>query len=60
VDGQRARPYGTDLKFKQIGVKKITDSRELPCFIKWLTDDHPLKDGSTVAKMKKIVIADRD
>jgi hypothetical protein len=60
VDGHRTRPDGTDLKWKQIGVKEITDSRELPFFIQWLTEDHPSKDGNAVAKIEKIVIADTD
>jgi len=60
VDGHRTRPDGTDLKWKQIGVKEITDSRELPFFIQWLTEDHPSKDGLTVSKIEKIVIADKD
>jgi hypothetical protein len=60
VDGHRTRPDGTDLKWKQIGVKEITDSRELPFFIEWLTEDHPSKDGNAVAKIEKIVISDRD
>ncbi len=60
VDGHRTRPDGTDLKWKQIGVKEITDSRELPFFIQWLTEDHPSKDGNAVAKIEKIVIADND
>lgn len=33
----RPRPYGSDLKWKQIGVNQITDSRELPFFIIVLT-----------------------
>ena len=60
VDGHRTRPDGTDLKWKQIGVKEITDSRELPFFIQWLTEDHPSKDGTTVSKIEKIVISDKD
>ncbi len=60
VDGHRTRPDGTDLKWRQIGVKEITDSRELPFFIEWLTEDHPSKDGSTVSKIEKIVISDKD
>ncbi len=60
MDGHRTRPDGTDLKWKQIGVKEITDSRELPFFIEWLTEDHPSKDGSTVSKIEKIVISDKD
>jgi hypothetical protein len=60
VDGHRTRPDGTDLKWKQIGVKEITDSRELPFFIQWLTEDHPSKDGSAVARIEKITISDND
>jgi hypothetical protein len=60
VDGHRTRPNGSDLKWKQIGVKEITDSRELPFFIQWLTSDHPSHDGTAVSKIEKIVIADKD
>jgi len=60
VEGHRTRPDGTDLKWKQIGVKEITESRELPFFIQWLTKDHPSKDGTAVAKIEKIRIADQD
>jgi hypothetical protein len=58
VDGHRTRPDGTDLQWKQIGVKEITDSRELPFFIEWLTEDHPSKDGQAVAKIEKIFVCD--
>ena len=60
VDGHRTRPDGTDLKWKQIGVKEIEESRELPFFIQWLTEDHPSKDGKAVAKIDKIIIDDKD
>ena len=60
VDGHRTRPDGTDLKWKQIGVKEITDSRELPFFIQWLSQDHPSKDGNAVAKIEKIIIVDEE
>lgn len=60
VDGHRTRPDGTDLKWRQIGVKEIEESRELPFFIQWLTDDHPSKDGIAVSKIVKILIADDD
>ena len=60
VEGHRTRPDGSDLKWKQIGVKEIAEARELPFFIEWLTSDHPSKDGSAVSKIEKIVIADKD
>jgi len=58
ADGYRTRPDGSELKWKQIGVKEIVGSGELPFFIQWLTDNHPSKDGNSVAKITKIVIAD--
>jgi hypothetical protein len=60
ADGSRTRPDGSELKWKQIGVKDIMGSGELPFFIQWLTDEHPSKDGNSVAKIMKIVIADDD
>ncbi len=60
IEGHRTRPNGTDLKWKQIGVKDITNSREFPFFIQWLTIDHPSQDGQSHAKIEKIVIADED
>ena len=39
-------------------MKEIVGAGELPFFIQWLTDNHPSKDGNSVAKISKIVIAD--
>jgi hypothetical protein len=60
VEGHRTRPDGSDLKWKQIGVNEISEARELPFFIEWLTSDHPSKDGKAVSRIEKIVIADKD
>ena len=60
AEGHRTRPDGTDLKWKQIGVTEIADDRELPFFIEWLTADHPSKNGDSVSKIGKIVIADKE
>jgi hypothetical protein len=60
VEGHRTRPNGTDLKWKQIGVKEIVDTPEFPFFIEWLTEDHPSQDGLPQAEIKKIVIADKE
>jgi len=57
VEGHRLRPDGTDLKWKQIGVKEISESPELPFFIQWLTADHPSTDSGAVSSIKKIEIA---
>jgi hypothetical protein len=58
ADGSRTRPDGSELKWKQIGVKDIIGAGELPFFIQWLTEMHPSKDGISVAKIAKITIAD--
>ena len=60
VEGHRTRPDGSDLKWKQIGVKEITDARALPFFIQWLTSDHPSNGGKPVSRIKKLVIASPD
>ena len=60
TEGHRTRPNGTDLQWKQIGVKEISDSREFPFFIEWLSTDHPSQDGTRLAEIEKIVIADND
>ena len=58
ADSYRTKPDGSELKWKQIGVKEITSAGELPFFIQWLTEQHPSKDGKSVAKISKIIIAD--
>lgn len=60
IEGHRTRPNGSVLKWLQIGVKEIADSRELPFFIEWLSSDHPSQDGSPEAEIVKIVIADEN
>jgi hypothetical protein len=60
IEGHRTRPNGTDLKWKQIGVKEIVFAPEFPFFIQWLTKDHPAQDGAPKASIKKIIIADND
>ncbi len=60
IEGHRTRPNGTDLKWKQIGVKEIVDVPEFPFFIQWLSTDHPSQDGVPLAEIRKIVIADKD
>jgi hypothetical protein len=60
LEDHRTRPDASNLEWKQIGVNEITDSRELPFFIQWLTADHPSQDGKAVAAIEKITIADTD
>ena len=60
TEAHRTRPTGIDLKWKQIGVQEISETREFPFFIQWLTADHPSEDGTPLAEIKKIVIEDTD
>jgi len=60
IEGHRTRPDCSDLKWKQIGLNEITDSREFPFFVQWLTDDYPSQDRKAVAAIEKITIADTD
>ncbi|MFT3873954.1 MAG: VOC family protein [Nocardioides sp.] len=43
VDGNRHRPDGTELTWKQIGVNGLIADAQLPFFVQWLTPDslHP-------------------
>lgn len=60
IEGHRTRPNGTDLKWKQIGVREIVDAPEFPFFIEWLSTDHPSQDGTPLAEIQGISIADED
>lgn len=60
VEGHRVRPNGSNLVWKQIGVREIADTRELPFFIQWLSPEHPSQDGVAHGEIKKIVIADHN
>lgn len=57
INGHRTRPDGSDLKWKQIGVREISETKEFPFFIQWLTSEHPSQEGFPTAKIEKIVIA---
>ena len=58
IEAHRRRPDGSDLKWKQIGVKEIAESREFPFFIEWITSDHPSLQGESHSKIQVINIAD--
>ena len=57
VDGNRRRPDGSELGWKQIGVLATLEDSQLPFFIQWLTKEHPSADGKATAKISKIEIA---
>jgi hypothetical protein len=54
LEGHRRRPDGTDLKWKQIGVKELLTDPELPFFIEWLDGHHPSEVGEPASSITKI------
>ena len=60
VGGHRKKPDGTELKWKQLGVKEIFLMNELPFFIEWQTSNHPSQDGIAESKINKLHITSDD
>lgn len=50
ADGHRRRPDGFDLRWKQIGVKDVATTPQLPFFVRWDSDaaQHPSTGGSAI------------
>ena len=48
VDGNRHRPDGYDLRWRQVGVIDLIDDPQLPFFVQWLCEraEHPSAGGS--------------
>ena len=57
IDGDRIKPDGSKLKWKQIGVSEILTMNELPFFIEWQDSNHPSTDGVAIATIDKIYIS---
>ena len=56
----RDSPDGTDLKWKQVGVKELLTDPELPFFIQWEDGHHPSEVGSPSSAIQEIVFANTD
>jgi hypothetical protein len=56
IFGQRKKPDGTELHWKQIGVLGTLEDAQLPFFIEWISNSHPSTDGVATAGIKEIVI----
>ena len=59
ADGYRTKPDGSELKWKQIGVKDILNFNHYPFFIQWLSVNHPSRDGLPTSKISTICISDK-
>jgi len=57
IEGHRRRPDGTDLKWKQVGVKELLTDPELPFFIQWEDGHHPSEVGAATASIQSLIFA---
>ena len=59
VPGNRHRPDGVDLRWKQIGVLDLIDDPQLPFFVEWLSgpEDHPSNGAKNEIAIERVEIA---
>lgn len=55
INGERKKPDGSILKWKQIGTMEILEDFSQPFFVEWLSEDHPGEDGIGRASLTGIV-----
>ena len=60
IEGHRRRPDGTDLKWKQVGVKELLTDPDLPFFIQWEDGHHPSQVGTATSSIQEITFANSD
>jgi hypothetical protein len=58
ADGNRHRPDGVDLRWRQIGVLDLLDDPQLPYFVQWLVsaDQHPSSGGRPDLRIERMEI----
>ena len=56
TEGKRQKPDGTELKWKQLGVKDILHDSQIPFYVEWISDTHPSTDGVSFARLTDLVI----
>ncbi len=58
VEGSRHRPDGTELRWRQVGVRGLQADPQLPFFIQWAPGiPHPSEDASTGVTIDSLTIA---
>ena len=60
IEGNRKKPDGTELKWKQIGVNQITEDSGMPFFIQWLVSNHPSSDGNANSKLTSLLFSSNE
>jgi Glyoxalase-like domain len=54
IEGHRRLPDGTELRWKQLGVKELLTEPELPFFIEWINGHHPSQVGKPLASIEEL------
>jgi hypothetical protein len=57
IEGHRRRPDGTELRWKQVGVKSLLEDPDQPFYIQWLSALHPSADGTARSSIQKITFS---
>jgi len=55
IEGHRRRPDGTELRWKQVGVKTLLEEPDQPFYIQWLSNSHPSSNGDARSSIHEIV-----
>lgn len=56
LPSHRRRPDGTELTWRQIGVKDLLGDPSSPFFIQWTNGSHPSEDGRAMFELKELRI----
>ena len=57
AEGNRKKPDGTELRWRQIGVLNILEDSQQPFYVQWISKDHPSSDGNAHAEISEITIS---
>ena len=61
VDGQRKKPNGSILQWKQLGVLDILEDSQQPFYIEWVSKEHPSSDGIAHANLSELhIVGEQD
>lgn len=56
VDGQRKKPNGSILQWKQLGVLEVLQDSQQPFYVEWVSKEHPSNDGIAYTKLSELFI----
>lgn len=60
IEGQRQKPNGSLLKWKQLGVLDVLENSKYPFYVEWISKEHPSNDGTANSKLLEITIESED